>query len=605
MATAQHLSSGSINVAVIRDAARRELLDCLDRCEGTKALVWDDGLTGPFGLIAEYTLLKDHNVTKMVLIQSDPVPAGSVQHVVFLCRPLIHLMDRVAEFIKRDDHPGTSKEYSIFFVPRKTLVCERRLQDLGIMGTFANIDDYSLDIFPFDSDVLSMEHSMAFRESYLEGDLTSMFYVAKAIMLIQTLYGIIPHIYGKGHCARHVADMVLRMRREAPRSLTSQPPQFDTLLLLDRNIDLLSPLITQLTYEGLIDEFFGIQNTNCKLPADKFIDPNEAKGSEQGAMASTSTQKTVTLNSAEELFAELRDLNYHAVGPLLNRRAKHVKEAFEERHDAKTVGQIKQFVTRLPHIQASRQSLSTHTSIAELLKQKITDSSFMNSLHMEQELFQGVDTDKIHPYIEQLIAQQSSLVKVLRLMCIQCIVNNGFKQKVYDFYRKEILQTYGFEHMRTLQRLEQAGLLRLSGVRTYNAVRKTLRLTVDEVNEQNPTDIAYVHSGYAPLTVRLAQYLNRPEKWRGLEEAMKLLPGPIIDDVQSLPSGMEKGRQNLAAVGSYDNPRIVLIFFLGGCTYAEISALRFLSQQEEGQTEYVIATTKLINGSNWLQTMID
>lgn len=31
------------------------------------------------------------------------------------------------------------------------------------MGTFANIDDYSLDIFPFDSDVLSMEHSMAFR----------------------------------------------------------------------------------------------------------------------------------------------------------------------------------------------------------------------------------------------------------------------------------------------------------------------------------------------------------------------------------------------------------------------------------------------------------
>ena len=55
--------------------------------------------------------------------------------------------------------------------------------------------------------------------------------------------------------------MVLRMRREAPRSLTSQPPQFDTLLLLDRNIDLLSPLITQLTYEGLIDEFFGIQNS--------------------------------------------------------------------------------------------------------------------------------------------------------------------------------------------------------------------------------------------------------------------------------------------------------------------------------------------------------
>jgi hypothetical protein len=145
--------------------------------------------------------------------------------------------------------------------------------------------------------------------------------------------------------------------------------------------------------------------------------------------------------------------------------------------------------------------------------------------------------------------------------------------------------------------------LRLSGNRAYNTIRKTLRLTVDEVNEQNPSDIAYVHSGYAPLTVRLAQFLSRPEKWRGIEEVLKLLPGPVVEEVQPLPPGLEKPRQSLGAVGSYDNPRIVLVFFLGGCTFAEISAFRFLAQQEEGQTEYVIATTKLINGSTWLQTM--
>ena len=32
-------------------------------------------------------------------------------------------------------------------------------------------------------------------------------------------------------------------------------PQIDTIIILDRQIDLISPLITQLTYEGLIDEF--------------------------------------------------------------------------------------------------------------------------------------------------------------------------------------------------------------------------------------------------------------------------------------------------------------------------------------------------------------
>lgn len=55
--------------------------------------------------------------------------------------------------------------------------------------------------------------------------------------------------------------MMIRMRREFPGSQNSIFPVFDTLLLLDRNVDLLTPLATQLTYEGLIDEIYGIQNS--------------------------------------------------------------------------------------------------------------------------------------------------------------------------------------------------------------------------------------------------------------------------------------------------------------------------------------------------------
>lgn len=40
----------------------------------------------------------------------------------------------------------------------------------------------------------------------------------------------------------------------------------------------------------------------------------------------------------------------------------------QERHNAKTVGEIKQFVSQLPHMQAARGSLANHTSIAELIK---------------------------------------------------------------------------------------------------------------------------------------------------------------------------------------------------------------------------------------------
>lgn len=61
-------------------------------------------------------------------------------------------------------------------------------------------------------------------------------------------------------CLQTVADMITRMRREIGDGQFRSEPCFDSMLLLDRTCDLLTPLPTQLTYEGLIDEFFDLQN---------------------------------------------------------------------------------------------------------------------------------------------------------------------------------------------------------------------------------------------------------------------------------------------------------------------------------------------------------
>ena len=69
-----------------------------------------------------------------------------------------------------------------------------------------------------------------------------------------------------------------------------------------------------------------------------------------------------------------------------------------------------------------------------------------------------------------------------------------------------------------------------------------------------------------------------------------------------------------------DKHQVVLVYFLGGCTYAEISALRYLSQKEDckyksfsvlydcisiaANTDYVIATTNIITGQLMIQSVI-
>ncbi|XP_053442962.1 vacuolar protein sorting-associated protein 33A isoform X3 [Nycticebus coucang] len=553
---ATHLSYGRVNLNVLREAVRRELREFLDKCAGSKAIVWDEYLTGPFGLIAQYSLLKEHEVEKMFTLKGNRLPAADVKNIIFFVRPRLELMDIIAENVLSEDRRGPVRDFHILFVPRRSLLCEQRLKDLGVLGSFIHREEYSLDLIPFDGDLLSMESEGAFKQ---------------------------------------VANMMIRMKREFTGSQNSIFPVFDNLLLLDRNVDLLTPLATQLTYEGLIDEIYGIQNSYVKLPPEKFAPKKQGDG---GKDLPTEAKK-LQLNSAEELYAEIRDKNFNAVGSVLSKKAKIISAAFEERHNAKTVGEIKQFVSQLPHMQAARGSLANHTSIAELIKDVTTSEDFFDKLTVEQEFMSGIDTDKVNNYIEDCIAQKHPLIKVLRLVCLQSVCNSGLKQKVLDYYKREILQTYGYEHILTLNNLEKAGLLKsqTGGRNNYPTIRKTLRLWMDDVNEQNPMDISYVYSGYAPLSVRLAQLLSRPG-WRSIEEVLRILPGPHFEERQPLPTGLQKKRQP-------GENRVTLIFFLGGVTFAEIAALRFLSQLEDGGTEYVIATTKLINGTSWIEALME
>ncbi|XP_028621977.1 vacuolar protein sorting-associated protein 33A isoform X2 [Grammomys surdaster] len=499
---AAHLSYGRVNLNVLREAVRRELREFLDKCAGSKAIVWDEYLTGPFGLIAQYSLLKEHEVEKMFTLKGNRLPAADVKNIIFLVRPRLELMDIIAENVLSEDRRGPTRDFHILFVPRRSLLCEQRLKDLGVLGSFIHREEYSLDLIPFDGDLLSMESEGAFKECYLEGDQTSLYHAAKGLMTLQALYGTIPQIFGKGECARQVANMMVRMKREFPGSQNSVFPVFDNLLLLDRNVDLLTPLASQLTYEGLIDEIYGIQNSYVKLPPEKFAPKKQGGG---GGKDLPTEAKKLQLNSAEELYAEIRDKNFNAVGSVLSKKAKIISAAFEERHNAKTVGEIKQFVSQLPHMQAARGSLANHTSIAELIKDVTTSEDFFDKLTVEQEFMSGLDTDKVNNYIEDCIAQKHPLIKVLRLVCLQSVCNSGLKQKVLDYYKREILQTYGYEHILTLNNLEKAGLLKAQtgGRNNYPTIRKTLRLWMDDVNEQASQEKTeshwYFSSGVSPL----------------------------------------------------------------------------------------------------------
>ncbi|KAJ3126525.1 hypothetical protein HK098_007425 [Nowakowskiella sp. JEL0407] len=654
------------NVALLKELARRDLVNVLDSVRGKKGLVIDQSLSGPISLVTEFSLLKDHGVEKIYHLQQSIVT--ECKALIYLCRPKIQNMKCIAENIRSHTQAGIKLEYSLFFVPRRTMICERVLEEEGVYGDIS-IGEYHLDIIPLDDDVISMELDNSFRELFLDGDTSAVYYVAKSIMKLQTLFGIIPRIVAKGNCSKLLVDLLLRMRRElginsedsddnksSDRNIFPASSEIDSLIIMDRTVDLVTPMCTQLTYEGLIDEKFGIRSTFVELDP-SMHGPTVPPSGSSAAPAVSNKPRKVALNSQDKLFAQLRDLNFAVVGGLLSQVARRIHEDYEGRHQAKTVSQIKDFVGKLGNLQAEHQSARLHTNVAEEITKFTLDQDFNRMLEVQQNFVAGVITTPHIDYIEELINKQAPLMHVLRLLCLHSLVNGGFKPKQFDFFRRELIQTYGYTHILTLQNLFKTGLLRRQETarNPYAQIRKPLRLIVDEVNEHQPNDISYVYSGYAPISVRLVQLScyknvgnsapapvvaaspvehdkierqptglslvaavvggnagsvgqaaqqqqgnNHPvPSWKGWEESLQMLPGLMVEEVQKPPPNGWLAKRNRA------QPKLTMVLFLGGCTFTEMSAIRFLAQQDEGQREFVIMTTNILNGSTLLESLAD
>lgn len=259
-----------------------------------------------------------------------------------------------------------------------------------------------------------------------------------------------------------------------------------------------------------------------------------------------------------------------------------------------------------------------------MILDKKKEDDFVLQLSIERNLIEGVETRESFNYIEQLIIKQYDAQIVLRLMCLFCITQDGLNYKDYRYLMKLYLQSYGHEHIYTIQVLRKlelfyennqtAGSLisgsaasslnsTLAAITSYSrssqmrALIKKYALLPPETHNPNltatPTDPSFVFGGnYIPLICRFIEilFISKPNNF---DELIKLLNCPMKTKVNlSVHSNASKLR------------KIIMVVFVGGVTYAEVSALRFLAKS----TGYkiLIATTGTINGTQLVrQTMLE
>ncbi|KAH7338863.1 Sec1-like protein [Rhizoctonia solani] len=632
----------AVDVGVLKELARKGLVDALNSVPGAKTLVLDPTLAGPLGLVAEVSIMKQHGVDKMFWLEHGPLNSNNT-NVVYLCRPQAKWMKIVAEQIKQHTTENIQHNYTLMLVPRRTVLCDKILEEEGVFGEIT-ISEFPLEFIPLEDDLISLEWENTFKEIYLDGDESSIYYAAQALSTMQRAYGKFPRVVGKGDAAKKLQSLMAHLTAY-PRAGSGAAPvpdvskQFDSLVIIDRSTDLITPFLTQLTYEGLLDEYLGIKNCESKnihseigptlishslayieVNADLLnSNPQTSTGTPtSGAFGGTTQAKKKKHHlsaSTDALLSKLRDSNFAVVGSKLNAEARRLEAAYDGRHKAQTVAQLKEFVGKIGGLQNEHQALRLHTGLAEAITTQTRTDIFNKSLEVQQNLLSSYDVNAQISAIEDLIYQEAPLSVVLRLVTLASITQGGLKQKVLDNLKREILQTYGYDLLPLLLALETLQLLNTPPTKSavpfpYPSLRKSLRLLTDSP-EDSPTDISYTYSGYAPLSCRLVQAVVQKGAvlgagsntdtgarqaqahpvlgWRGFEDIIKTIPGETVDVIQS-PGALAKDSMGGTTT---------MVFFIGGCTFTEVAALRWMGKQIKGRN-FLIGTSGMINGSTLL-----
>lgn len=609
--------ANQFNTFALKEYSKRDLLRVLDSVRGRKALVIDSSVSGPLSLVAEFNMLKDHGVDKIYHL-SDQIIETECKNIIYLTRPNLNHVRWIANQVKNTQESSQTSstiEYSIFFVPRRSLLCDKFLQEAGILGDVV-VDEFHLDLIPFDEDILSLEMNDSFRSLFVDGDTTVIKILSNALMKFQILYGFFPKVIGKGDHANQLAELLERSRVEYLSNYTGQAvdqkdSEFDSMIIIDRSVDFFTPLRSQLTYEGLLDELYTINS--CFVELDVSFFPH-------ASVTGNAKSKKIMVNGSDLVFSAIRDRSFEMVPEVLNGIALQIQMEEGSHHSMNTSSELKNFAARIGSLTTQKQALSTHQKIYEKILAMASLPPVTRRWKLEESItLRAIDTALLMDQVDDLLSMAVPYLIPLKLVCLFSLANGGIKQKLYDQFFRDFCNTYGAKHMFTLQNLEKLGILlpatSTSSKSKFGQISKALHLVNDYESSVVQTDSSYAYAGYAPISLRLIQMAAKslpdaPEfknvgsgtnrlSWEGCEDVLSLLPGQSFEKSIIPETRMYKSARNSEA-----SP-ITLVVFVGGCTLAEISALRTISQNEKFKRKYVVVTTGILNDKRLLESLLE
>lgn len=405
------------------------------------------------------------------------------------------------------------------------------------------------------------------------------------------------------------------------------------LIVIDRSIDPLTPLLTQLTYAGILDDLYNM---------------------DIGGKIKT---KDITLDyTTDDVWNDLKFLNFGTIGPRLNQMARDLQDKYDSRHNAESVGEIKEFVDSLGTLQEKQRLLKLHTGLSsEVLNEVETNESlqFKKLLDLEQDIIlNNLDnTGSCDAILDIIYESEAGRNDIIRLLCILSLCKNGIRDRDYWQLKKELINSFGIVVCFQLERLAFSGLflsktqvseahtkkisfnntnnITLVWNKEYRYISNWLNTLPDDdsdnrKSEQIPTnhkDATFAYCGVVPLTYRIIQLLydrsvlnihyssqqpfiiSRQPNISKTDDLLKQIFGNSKIAESSIWH-IDPDRNNSRPIYNRKNAKnneddIVILCFIGGITFGELAVIKFLQEklkEKKINKRFIVVSDGITNG---------
>lgn len=299
--------------SLVTQLTRRELIHVLESIAGLKELIVEQSLMRPLDKIANMSLLQEHNCKRVQQLYLDRgiVWDQNLSSRVFLIRPSLQIVRKICELVKAE--PKFS--YSAVFVDKRQNICELEFEKNGIYGLI-ELFELNISFIPLESDLFSLELPQTIPKNARIDHQA----LAKSIWQLESLYGLIPNQFTIGKLSYDCQTILKQICEEIkePKPTANQP--ISHMFIFDRYSDLVSPLLTGLTYESMLNDVF---NYSCgKITFGEQVN-SKLKQKQTG-------KNVVMLNNSDPIFGAVRNRHITQVFPFLSATAKSLQNSFDK-----------------------------------------------------------------------------------------------------------------------------------------------------------------------------------------------------------------------------------------------------------------------------------